>query len=237
MRDHNVEDYADLRDMDTTDVAVLDDADRDCLEDLGYYLVSVGSWRRFAIWLLHKHFDPSPREVFVEAVRSAPRGTYTAPAQRRPGLHATSVRFDTDARGGVGVVGTEFAGPDGFGSASPLHPGDESVLAGLAERLRAHGKAKRFGVRLIRNPLGLSEAEVLVESCDIVGRALHCRVVERDDVSAADSVETTWRWKPSPETERPNVTMWCQMMCGCDGQGNHYIEGHITTPDLRVGDR
>jgi len=35
LRDHNVEDYATLRDMDSTDVAVLDDADRACLDELG----------------------------------------------------------------------------------------------------------------------------------------------------------------------------------------------------------
>ena len=35
IRDHNVEDYTKLRNMDTTDVAVLDDADRACLDELG----------------------------------------------------------------------------------------------------------------------------------------------------------------------------------------------------------
>jgi hypothetical protein len=40
MRDHNVEDYATLRDIDTTDVAVLDEADGACLDQLGQYLLS-----------------------------------------------------------------------------------------------------------------------------------------------------------------------------------------------------
>jgi hypothetical protein len=35
--------------MDTTDVAVLDEADGACLDQLGQYLVSTDDWRRFAI--------------------------------------------------------------------------------------------------------------------------------------------------------------------------------------------
>ena len=37
VRDHNVEDHATLRDMDATDVAVLDEADGACLDQLGQY--------------------------------------------------------------------------------------------------------------------------------------------------------------------------------------------------------
>ena len=76
-RDHNVEDYAALRDMDTSDVAVLDDADRACLDELGDYLVSTGTWQRFAIGLLHKHFEPCDGEVFMEMATTTPRGTLT----------------------------------------------------------------------------------------------------------------------------------------------------------------
>jgi hypothetical protein len=73
LRGHNVEDYATLRDRDTTDVAVLDEADRACLDQLGQHLVSTDSWLRFPIWLLHKHFEPAEGEVFVERVTTAPR--------------------------------------------------------------------------------------------------------------------------------------------------------------------
>src|SRR5262245_39099619 len=168
--------------MDTTDVALLDDGDRACLEELGQYLVSTGAWRRFAIWLLHKHFEPAAGEVLVESVIAAPRGTETLPVGRRSGhgLNATSMRFDPDVRSGVGVIGMEFAGPGAFGSASAVTRDDEAGLSGIAQRLRAHGKIERFGVRLIRNPLGLAEKEVLVETYDIANRTLHCTVGERD---------------------------------------------------------
>ena len=160
MRDHGVEDYAALHDMDATDVGELTEDDRACLEELGQYLVDTDAWQRFAIWLLHKHFEPAPGEVFVERAIAAPRRTETTLVERsafaKQGLSATAIRFDASMRSGVGVVGMEFAEPAEFGATSPLSADDEAVLAGIAERLQAHGKTERFGVRLIRNPLGLS---------------------------------------------------------------------------------
>jgi hypothetical protein len=233
LRDHNVEDYATLRDMDATDVAVLDDGDRACLDELGRYLASTDAWQRFAIWLLHKHFEPATGEVFVERITTAPRGTQTTSVGRRSVqvLHATSMRFDPEAGPGVGVIGMEFAGPGDFGSISAVTRDDGAVLSGIAERLRAHDKTERFGVRLIRNPLGLTENELLVETCDIANRTLHCTVEKRDGISAQDSIETTWRWKPSLSKTGPTVMQYCMAMCGYDGTGNHYPEGHTTIPD------
>ena len=64
IRDHNVEDYATLRDIDATNVDVLDEADGACLDQLGQFLVSTDGWRRFAIWLtadvrVREHDDPA----------------------------------------------------------------------------------------------------------------------------------------------------------------------------------
>ena len=233
MRDHNVQDYVALRDMDATDVGLLSEDDRACLDELGQYLVSTDAYQRFAVWLLHKHFEPAAGEVFVESVITAPRGTETTLVKRHrtQGLNTTSMRFDPDVTSGIGVIGMEFADPADFGSTSPLSPDDEAVLTGLAERLHAHGKTERFGVRLIRNPLGLAEHEVLVETCDLAHRALHCTVGERASGPAGSAVETTWQWKPSLSRTRPAVHRYCMMMCGSDPDGNHYIEGHTTIPD------
>ena len=65
IRDHGVADYTALLDMDDTDVGVLTDDDRACLDELGAYLVTTESWQ-LAVWLLHKHFEPADREIFVE---------------------------------------------------------------------------------------------------------------------------------------------------------------------------
>ena len=141
------------------------------------------------------------------------------------------MRFDPDVSSGVGIIGMEFADPGDFGSTSSVSHDDEAVLTGIAERLRAHGKTERFGVRLIRNPLGLSDDEVLVETCDIADRTLHCSVGERDGVSADNNVETTWLWRPNPSETGREVTLYCTMMCGSEPDGSHYIEAHITVPD------
>lgn len=231
LRDHNVEDYAALPDMDATDVAVLDNADRACLDELGEYLVEIDTWRRFAIWLLHKHFDPEAGEVFAESLVTAPRGTKTTPVERchAPELNATSMRFDTGVTAGVGLIGMEFAGPADFGPTASVGPADEAVLCGIAERLRAHGKTERFGVRLIHDPLGLSHDEVLVETCDIAQRTLHCSVGARKTV--ADTVETTWQWVPSLGKDGPTVHRYCTMVCSMDSSGAHFITGHTNYPD------
>jgi len=127
VRDHNVEDYAALRDMDATDVAVLDGADRACLDELG------------------------------------------------------------------------------------------------------QGKTERFGVRLIRDPLGLLDNEVLLETCDIAHRAVRCSGAERHSVHAENSVETTWQWKPSLSRSGRRPIQKCMQMCSQDPYGNHYISGHVYT--------
>jgi hypothetical protein len=231
MRDHDVEDYIALRDMDATDVGMLSEDDRACLDELGDYLVSTDAWQRFAIWLLHKHFEPDAGEVFVESVITAPRGTKTTPVKRcfAQGLNATSMRFDADASSGVGVIGMEFADPTDFGSTSSVSPDDEAVLTGIAERLRAHRKAERFGVRLIRNPLGLKENEVLVETCDLAHRTLHCSVDERDRVRPGTTVETSWQWEPSLIKTGPKVKQSCASQCQMDSGNNHSSVGHSST--------
>jgi hypothetical protein len=228
LRDHNVEDYVALRDMDATDVGILSEADRACLDELGDYLVSTDAFQRFGIWLLHKHFEPDAGEVFVESVIPAPRGTQTTPVKPTStrGLNATSMRFDPDVSAGIGVIGMEFADPTDFGSTPSVRPDDEAILTGIAERLRAHGKTERFGVRLIRNPLGLNDDEVLVETCDIAHRTLHCSVGERDSASAATTIETTWQWEPSLSKTGPKVKQRCMSSCTQDSAGNHYGGAH-----------
>lgn len=212
MRDHRVDDYAELADMDATDVGVLTEEDRSCLEELAQCLVFTGGWRRFAIWLLHKHFEPEPGEVFVERAIASPAQTHTVPIERAAfsptGLRATAMRFDTEVASGIGLVGMEFAGPADFGPTSPIGPEDEAVLAGLAQRLHSHAKADRFGVRLIRNQLGFAEDQELLETCDKPHRALRCAVI--DSAHRPDnSVETTWRIKPVIIGTGPAATTFC----------------------------
>lgn len=213
IRDHTVDDYEELADMDASDVGVLTDDDRDCIAELGDYLVASGGWERFAVWLLHKHFLPEPGEVFVERAIAKPPQTHTTLIDRDAfsptGLQATSLRFDAEASAGVGLVGMEFAGPADFGPVAPIGPADEAVLAGFGDRLRARGKIDRFGVRLIRNQLGIADDKDLMETCDKPRRALHCAVIDGNDIPDDNAIETTWRVKPVAVGDGPTATTFC----------------------------
>jgi hypothetical protein len=132
------------------------------------------------------------------------------------------MRFDSAVESGVGVVGMEFADPADFGPTASLSVEDEAVLAGIADRLRAAGKTERFGVRLIRNPLGLSESEVLLETCDVPGRTLRCSVAARDEARADHNVETSWQWKPNTSGTGPSVMQYCATVCVTDADGHHW---------------
>jgi hypothetical protein len=234
MRDHGVEDYAVLPDMDATDVGILRDDDRACLDELGQYLAECDAWHRFGVWLLHKHFEPAPGEVFVERAIPASRKTETAPVARSafPALSTTAIRFDDSVIGGVGVISMEFAQVADFEHTSPLSDDDEAVLAGIAERLAALGKVDRFGVRLIRNPLGLSEHELLHETCDSAHRTLHCTVGERDVLlTDRTTVQTAWRWKVVGGKTQPAVMGECTATCAGALVGGHDIAHRHSEPD------
>jgi hypothetical protein len=225
MRDHGVQDYEALRHMDTTDVGELSDDDRACLDELGQYLVSTDAWHRFGIWLLHKHFEPEPDEVFVEHAMRSPRRTETAPAVRSAfsvtGLSATAIRFDDSTHDGVHAIGMEFAEPDEFGDAEPLSDDDDAILTGICERLRTFDKVQRFGVRLIRNPLGLSENELLHETCDSATRTLHCSVGDRHAMLADQTtIQTAWKWRVVHDGAHAVVMQDCTAGCVRVGEGH-----------------
>jgi hypothetical protein len=237
MRDHGVEDYEVLADMDATDVGELDADDRACLEELGQYLVCTDAWQRFGIWLLHKHFEPEPGEVYVERSIRAPRGTETAPIMRsafpEQGLSTTAIRFDESTGNGVGVIGMEFAEPDDFGDTAPLSDDDEEVLGGICERLQTHDKLQRFGVRLIRNPLQLSEHELLHETCDSPSRTLHCTVGERDALLADKHIiQTAWKWRVVQGGSEAIVMQDCTAGCVRVGEGHDVAHTASGTDDF-----
>ena len=228
IRDHGVADYEALLDMDATDVGVLSDDDRACLAEIGEYLVGTDAWHRFSVWLLHKHFEPAVGEVFVERALPELAKTETTLVDRTSaeGLSAMGIRFGAEAGSDLDVVGLEFAEANDFGSAAPLGADDETVLAGIAERLRDRGKIDRFGVKLIRNPLGLSERELLLETCDSENRTLHCDVTSRDELpDNVRIVETAWQWKVVHGGTEPVVMQNCSAGCVAVGDSHDLKHG------------
>jgi hypothetical protein len=234
IRDHGVADYTGLLDMDATDVGVLGEDDRACLDELGAYLASTQAWQRFAVWLLHKHFEPADGEIFVE--RATPeRELETTLAPRSvvssQQVSASGIRFDAQVDFDVSVIALEFAEPGDFGPTTPLSADDETVLAGIAQRLRAYDKIDRFGVKLIRNPLGLSEHELLLETCDSAVRTLYCDISSRDALPAdLDIIETTWRWNVVQGEGRPVVMQTCDTAC-IAAAGGHDLRHGVSGTD------
>lgn len=225
MREHGVQDYAALPDMDATDVGALAADDRSCLEELGRYLASADAWQRFGIWLLHKHFDPDRDELFVERTSKRLRSAQTAPESKSASgeteMVVTAIRFDHSASPGVGLVGMEFAISTEFGDVSPFSDDDAEVLTGIVERLASHGKLDRFGVRLIRNPLSLSDQELLNETCDRDNRTLQYHVRDRDALlSDKTTIQTAWRWKVVDGGTEPLVLMDCTLTCAQTSEGH-----------------
>ena len=90
------------------------------------------------------------------------------------------------------LVGMEFAARADLGATRPFGADDERVLRGLRDVLAIHGKTDRFGMRLIRDPIGLVDDEILVETCNLESRLLRCDVARRDSLSAPTIVETAW---------------------------------------------
>ncbi len=232
IRDHGVVDYTELLDMDATDVGVLGEDDRACLAELGAYLATTAAWRRFAVCLLHKHFEPADGEIFVERA-TAQRGLETTLVPRSmvsQEVSASGIRFDAHDDSDVNVIALEFAEPADFGPTSPLGADDEAVLAGIAQRLRAHDKIDRFGVKLIRNPLALSEDELLLETCDSAIRTLYCDIITRDALPAdLVVIETTWRWNVVEGEGQPVVMQTCNTACIAVAEGHDLRHGHSGT--------
>jgi hypothetical protein len=233
IRDHGVADYAALLDMDATDVGVLSDDDRACLAEIGEYLAATEAWQRFAVWLLHKHFQPFEGEVFVERALRQEVRTETTLVDRSgaQALRPMGIRFAAEAGADLDVIGMEFAESGDFGSTAPLDDDDEAVLAGIAERLRDYGKIDRFGVKLVRNPFRLSEGQLLLETCDSATRTLRCDVKSYDAMPGdVRIVETAWQWKVVAGGARPVLMQNC--VAGCIAVGDsHDLKHGVTGTD------
>lgn len=78
------------------------------------------------------------------------------------GLFATNVCFDDRLSGTsrLPLIGLEFAPREALADTVPLDEFDLSVLTSIAGIIRRFGKEKRFGVRLLHDPLKL-KGEVL----------------------------------------------------------------------------
>ena len=217
IRDHGVDDYAELADMDASDVGVLTQDDRDCIRNLAI-----------------TSFPPMPGSdsqsgcctaLRARAWRSVRRACHQQTAAdahhpHRPGRvladwfasHRIPVRRPRCPRV---WVWSAWNSPDPRISGLPRRsaPTTRRCSPGCAQRLRSHGKIDRFGVRLIRNQLGISEDQELMETCDTPRRALHCALIDTADRPSDNAVETTWRVTPATKTVPAASTVCSSVHC------------------------
>jgi hypothetical protein len=213
---HGVEDYEQLSHIATGDLGILSVDDRECLREVGNFLAATDAWKRFALWLLHKHFEPQDTELFFERVIFDEKRTETSPVCRsRITKHASpvAIRFRDDSGPAPRVVGLKYANLHPREPTAALDDRDEPVLAGIAHRLGAYEKLDRFGVRLIRSALAIMPSEIMFESCDSRTRTMHCHVASRTEVPAdVATIETAWRWR-LVGANRPVVIQDCTACC------------------------
>jgi hypothetical protein len=236
LRRHSAHDYSMLPDMDATDVGVLTDRDRHCLDELGEYLVRSNNYTRFGIGLLHSHFPVGDDEVLIERADRANRSVSLSPYRAicDDELVPLSIRFDASAaRDCIEIIGLEYAKREELADVS-LSNDETTTLDGIRRILQRHDAIDRFGVRLIHDQLDLGDGEVLLESCDLHRRQLSCAVTTIDDPQFVKSIETFWCWEPVDASGDSTAVQACERKCvrGCVSLPHgHQTGGHDGSHD------
>jgi hypothetical protein len=212
---HTFQDYAVLPNMDGTDVGILTERDHACLAELGDCLIRANAHTRFGATLLHSHFPIHDGETLVEEVASDLTSITLQPRRYAAcGLAATNVCFQLGEISSehVRLVGLEFT--QSLCSVSPISDLDSDNLSRFAQVLKRHGMLRRFGVRLLHDPLQLN-GRVLLETCDEAERVLSCTICSRDGVDFKHSVATVFRWEMTNDQNDKNWTInqGCMQFC------------------------
>jgi hypothetical protein len=245
LRCHTATDYAAFPDIDTADAGTLTAEDRACLDELGRHLVEAGAHTRFGAALLHSHFPIESDETLVEQVFPHSGSIKLRPVRNPPsGLFPTSVCFDEAQRqdGELRLVGLEYASARALAGVAPVDEPDREVLTGVWRTLHQRAKTRRFGIRLLHDPLNLN-GRVLLETCDSVHRVLTCTSIAEDDRSFVESIATLFRWvEACPQGDAPAIGQECMVFCkriqGCalsrDGRHDKSSSHESTHREVRV---
>jgi hypothetical protein len=200
MRHHNSHDYAILPNIDDTDAGTITADDQACLDEIGDCLLRAKVHSRFAVTLLHSHFPIDDDEILLEEAHSGEQMITLQPVRVRPSsVFATNVCFDdADTRSGEPrLVGLEFASSQTLAGVAPIQEFDRDVLTSVGAIVRHRERIRRFGIRLLHDPLNLNGG-VLLETCDPIHRVLTCRRDTANDLASLQSIPTVFRWEEAP---------------------------------------
>ncbi len=229
IRKHDVKDYARLPNIDAPSVGKLDKVDLACLDEIGDHLVAARQHERFGMILLHSHFPIDDEETLTEEVSPSMNVLTLRPKRDpAPGLTATSVYFeDIDDGDAVQLIGIEYAQRQVLNGVEPFDQGDGKILAQVGTILNRHGKARRFGVRLLHDPLKL-DGRVLLETSDVANRVLTCQAASANDIAFKEAIPTIFCWKPVGERVDNDLVVsqscvqFCKSVRGCVSVGGSH---------------
>jgi hypothetical protein len=247
IRPHTKTDYAVLPDIDSPTMEALDDKDWACLDEIGELLIAKGANDRFGITLLHSHFPIGDNEIMVEKPNPSERTFTLRPLEGFAAGGDDHVAINLQFGGShedctLPMVGLEFIRSEELAGIAPVSTSDALVLREVREVLERRNRLRRFGVGLLHDALGLKESEILLETCDLSTRALHCVAASREDERVRVGVETTWSWLAPAKSGpmEPDATRLCRRQCtricltpegGSHQSGGHEPSGHEVEPD------
>jgi hypothetical protein len=216
LRHHNSQDYARLPDIDSSDAGIISLGDQACLDEIGSCLLRAKANTRFGATLLHSHFKISDDELLLEEALVDEHLITLRPIRNHSStIFATNVCVDdiNTSNGELRLIGLEFTSHQTLAGVAPIDGSDLDILTSLSEILQRHNKAKRFGVRLLHDPLNLGEA-ALLETCDPVYRVLTSQS-ETNAPLFARSIPTVFRWEEAPVARDEGfvITQGCMQFC------------------------
>lgn len=235
IRRHSSQDYAVLPDIDTTDVGIITADDQACLDEVGSCLLAAKAHSRFGLTLLHSHFPVHDDEMLLEEVNTDERAITVRPVRAdHSSVFATNVCHDDADQ----LVGLEFASYQTLAGVAPIGDSDSNVLTGIVDILRRRAKIKRFGIRLLHDPLGL-DGNVLLETSDLARRILSSRS-ETGSPALLQSIPTVFRWEEVRAGSGDGLTVdqgcmqYCRTVSRCvqpvrgshDRGRSHELTGH-----------
>jgi hypothetical protein len=174
--------------------------------------------RDFGVALLHSHFPVVNNETFLEEIDALREVITVRPVcNARPNVLPTSICFDDIAACSeeVKVVGLEYASKDTLEGVTPINELDCGILIRVERILRHLGKMRRFGLRLLHDPLRLND-RVVIETCDAINRVLTCTGQTDTDTGVFNSVGTVFCWRQTDaekEFGEPVISQECMKFC------------------------
>ncbi len=173
--------------------------ERECLDELGALLFEQGMQERFAISLLHRHFNYSDEELcFVTS--NADRQSLTVSPVKRDELEghsitAISCRFvQGDESAPLKMIGLEYAPISDLGEVAPISESDTACLEGLYRILVRNNAVNTFGVVLRHiDPRFIENLEWMENSDHSIRTSVRTLMppleIPKEDVSTSN-----WSW-------------------------------------------